>query len=334
MSKNNAPVISVLMPVYNCELYVEAAVNSILNQTFGDFELIIIDDCSTDSTPEIIKQYNDQRINFIVKPKNTGYTDSLNHGISIAKGKYIARMDGDDISLTERFERQVEFMEGNPQVICCGTGYREISGNLEMHHPIKHEDIVLKIIDHCPMAHPTIMIRKDVLDTNNIRYDRTYEPAEDYKMWSDLVFFGQFANLDQVLLLYRVHQSQTSNKRKDEQVSNSIVIQNAFLRKLGVETEQITTLLTPKIGNIVQLKKYKTAETTFFRLVKEKLWVNIAEKKLKERRVRFILNTFHETNFSIKKAFELSNILLRERIQVNALLYLKFIIKSIIHYKN
>lgn len=106
---NTKPFISVLMPVYNCENYIREAVESILNQTYANFEFIIIDDASTDQTVAIIQSYKDKRIHLVVKPKNSGLTNSLNYGLTIAKGKYIARMDGDDISLPNRFQNKLKF---------------------------------------------------------------------------------------------------------------------------------------------------------------------------------------------------------------------------------
>ena len=129
MAKNLIPTISVIMPVYNCFDYIQEAINSILNQTFSDFELIIIDDYSSDGTVDLIKKFNDPRIKLTVKSVNSGISNSLNYGLKIAKGKYIARMDGDDISFPDRFERQVKFMDLNPKVILCGGGYISINSN-------------------------------------------------------------------------------------------------------------------------------------------------------------------------------------------------------------
>ena len=126
MDSNVKHLISVLMPVYNCSKYIYNSTISILNQTFSDFELIIIDDCSTDNTVDILKKFNDERIVLIVKQKNTGITNSLNYALDIAKSKYIARMDGDDISNIDRLEKQYEFMEGHPDVVMCGGGYEVI----------------------------------------------------------------------------------------------------------------------------------------------------------------------------------------------------------------
>src|SRR5262245_57592603 len=109
------------MPVYNCADYVTAALNSILSQTFRNFEVLIIDDCSTDTTVQLISGISDPRIKVIRKPQNTGYTDSLNMGIELAEGKFIARMDGDDLSVKTRFEEQVQLLEGDPSLVLCGS---------------------------------------------------------------------------------------------------------------------------------------------------------------------------------------------------------------------
>ena len=123
----SSPKISVILPVYNSELYIKETIDRVLNQTFSDFELLIIDDCSTDKTVSIIKEYSDERICLIEKEKNSGLINSLNFGISLAKGEYIARMDGDDICLLERFAKQVAFLDKNPTIILCGTAYSDIT---------------------------------------------------------------------------------------------------------------------------------------------------------------------------------------------------------------
>lgn len=123
------PLISVVLPVYNVEKYIGEAMDSILNQTIQDFEILIIDDCSTDNTILVAEAYNDNRIKIIRKERNLGLIHSLNLGFSIAKGKYIARMDGDDVSIPERFTAQVKFLEENGGIIVCGTTYSIIGSN-------------------------------------------------------------------------------------------------------------------------------------------------------------------------------------------------------------
>jgi glycosyltransferase involved in cell wall biosynthesis len=216
------PKITVLMPVYNCELYIQEAVDSILNQTFTDFEFLIIDDASTDETVAIIKTYNDPRIQLIQKPENSGYTNSLNHGLSIARGEYIARMDGDDISLPERFAKQVAFLDANQDVILCGTFYSIIGTERVVTVPENFEEIKIEMLWGCCVGHPTVMIRKCILDKFSIIYDVKKEPAEDYDLWCRLLSIGKLHNLQEVLLNYRVHNSQVSKKRIDQQINTAV----------------------------------------------------------------------------------------------------------------
>jgi glycosyltransferase involved in cell wall biosynthesis len=218
---DNIPKITVLMPVYNCENYILEAVKSILQQTYTNFEFLIIDDCSTDKTVEIIKSLNDDRIQLIQKPKNTGYTNSLNFGIQIAKGEYIARMDGDDISLPMRLEKQVAFMEANVDVVVCGTLYKIINSDFVCNHPATHEEIKVKLLEGCHIAHPTVFIRNSFLKGFKLIYDLEKEPAEDYDFWSRISFLGKLANLPEVLLHYRVYENQTSVVRKNQQEKSS-----------------------------------------------------------------------------------------------------------------
>jgi glycosyltransferase involved in cell wall biosynthesis len=213
VDKNIAPKISVLMPVYNCRLYIEDSVSSILKQTVSDFEFIIIDDCSNDGTFEYLKSLTDRRITVVRKPKNTGYTVSLNMGLQLAKGNYVARMDGDDISLPDRFEMQVEFMDKNPDVAVCGGGYRVIGSDIEFIPKLSNDEMVLDLLSLTPIAHPTAFLRNNILKKNNIQYSPEYEPAEDYKLWTVLSNYGKLANIKDIILLYRKHPNQTSSLR-------------------------------------------------------------------------------------------------------------------------
>lgn len=214
------PKVSVILPVYNCDQYIFETIQSVLNQTFADFELLIVDDCSTDKTVAIIKQFDDDRIQLILKEKNTGYTDSLNYAVSIAKGQYIARMDGDDICVSTRFEKQVAFLDANPTIILCGSAIQIIGTDAILRHPSNHEAIKVKLCFGTSFYHPSVMGRVEVFQANP--YDKKYEPAEDYDLWTRLVFQGELANLEEVLLLYRVHENQVSNERKTAQEAHAL----------------------------------------------------------------------------------------------------------------
>ncbi|NNC50945.1 MAG: glycosyltransferase [Flaviramulus sp.] len=226
------PLITVLMPVYNCELYVSEAIESILNQTFDDFEFLIIDDASTDKTVSIIKSFEDPRIHLIEKPINVGYTDSLNLGLKIANGKYIARMDGDDISLPERFAKQIAFLETHPEVVLCGAWLNIIDSNRIVKLPENHTSIKLALLKGNCIVHPTIMMRKQTLDEFSIRYELSKEPAEDYALWVKLLRLGRLHNLQEVLLYYRKHGAQVSSKRANEQQKSALYTRIQLLKYL------------------------------------------------------------------------------------------------------
>ncbi|NEU06807.1 glycosyltransferase [Flavihumibacter sp. R14] len=223
------PNVSVIMPVYNCGDYVAEAIQSILNQTFGDFELIIIDDQSTDHTREVVASFDDPRIRLIVKPKNSGYSISLNMGLELARGRFIARMDGDDISAGERFEKQVCFLNQNPQIAVCGTWFKIISTEEKIRYPTSHEAIKVALLDYCVIGHPTVMFRKSFLEANDLRYNTDFEPAEDYELWSRIIALGEVANIPEILLEYRKHENQVSRSGQDTQRKNSELCKTRIL---------------------------------------------------------------------------------------------------------
>jgi len=218
---NTEPLISVVMPVFNCDSFIAKSVESILGQTLRDFELIIIDDCSTDKTVEFIKGYQDSRITLIQKPENSGLVASLNLGIELARGKFIARMDGDDISDSRRFEKQVAFLNSNPEVMLCGAWLQLLGTEEIIKYPADPENIKIALLDYCALAHPVIMMRKDFITTNKLYYDQGFECAEDYDLWTRAVSVGKLTNIPQVLLFYRIHDNQVTVREQYKQAKNS-----------------------------------------------------------------------------------------------------------------
>ena len=209
-----APKVSVLMPVYNTkEEFLREAVQSILSQTFKDFEFLILNDSPENTRLEmIIRSFKDKRIKYIQNEKNLGISKSRNKLIDLAKGEYLAVMDHDDISLPERFEKQVAYLDEHPDVGVVGTKKRTISGQTSSVLTDNH-DIKLALMCGCAIAHPSAMIRKSVLIENNIRYEEEFSPAEDYALWCRLIPFTKFHNLDELLFLYRDHAGNTSQKQ-------------------------------------------------------------------------------------------------------------------------
>lgn len=206
------PYASVLMSAYNAEEFIAEAIDSILGQSFQDFEFIIVDDCSQDSTRDIISKYSsaDNRIRTIYNSSNQGQSISLNKGIEIAKGKYIARMDADDISLSHRLETQVDFMDSNID-IAVSSAWMETIGKEEGHvrkSSVTHEEIIAALFTKNCIWHPVAIIRKEILDSLDLRYDPDYVKGQDYKLWIELSRHYKIANIPEVLLKYRIHDKQ------------------------------------------------------------------------------------------------------------------------------
>lgn len=221
-------MISVVMPVYNGEKYLREAIDSILNQTCTDFEFIILNDASTDETEEIILSYDDPRIIYVKNETNLQTANTLNKGITLAKGKYIARMDADDISLPERFEKQVRFMEDNPDIDVCGSWIKRFGmQNMICRVPETHDEIMTGLLFGCTFVHPAIMGKRSFFLEH--RYSEDYNRAEDYDLWVRTVKGSEFANLPDVLLLYRIHKEQAYKVFKDVQRMQTMQIKYNFL---------------------------------------------------------------------------------------------------------
>lgn len=223
--------VSVVLPVYNCAEYVSLAIQSILNQTFTNFELLIIDDASTDHTLEIVKSITDERIQWFTKEKNSGQVDSLNFGIAHAKGKYVAIMHGDDYSLPERLAAQYNFMEAHSEIGLCGSWYRIMNEATVFQLPLIHDELKLQLIYTCPFAHPTVMLRRETLELNKLRYQPGFTVSEDYDLWIRMANVTRIANVPEILLEYRDHPAQASKnwKRMQKEVFD---IRNRYLKIL------------------------------------------------------------------------------------------------------
>ena len=229
------PLVTVLMPVYNGKKYLEEVIKSILNQTFRDFEFLIIDDGSTDNSVEIMGLFNDARIRIERNKTNLGLIKTLNKGFGLSKGKYIARMDCDDISLPKRLSVQVNFMEKHPEIGVCGSWIKVIGLKKFINKYFqKHEELKANLLFSTSFAHPSVIIRKELIDKYNLEYDEQYKHAEDYELWSRMVGHTNMANINKVLFHYRMHPTSISKKNSSEQVENSNNVRLGLLGKLGL----------------------------------------------------------------------------------------------------
>ncbi|MBU2870990.1 glycosyltransferase family 2 protein [Colwellia sp. E2M01] len=216
-----APLVSVLMSCYNAEQHIDEAINSLLNQTYQNIEFIFVNDGSTDNTLAKIEAFNDDRIQ-ILTHTNKGIVEALNNAIQYCTGKYIARMDADDISSLDRIEKQVAFMEGFNKVSACGGSINEFNENgfiKKTSRPTKHQDLLFYSLHRAPISNPSSMIRRSILIENELSYDPIYKYGQDVKLWSEILKVGLLANIPDVILEYRKSLDQVSTKHRAEQKS-------------------------------------------------------------------------------------------------------------------
>jgi len=272
------------MPVYNSERYINEAIESILNQSFQDFEFLIIDDASTDKSVELMKVYNDPRIILFLKPVNTGYTESLNMALSMAKGKYVARMDSDDISLVTRLAQQVEFMESNKMIAGCGSAIKIIPNSEVVIYPTEPEKLKIALLDYCAIAHPSMILRKQFMIDKNLSYDKSFEPSEDYDLWTRIVEDADLANIPQILLHYRQHNNQISIVKEMLQRKNA---DRCRIRMLGYLHTPLSEFDIECCEVVYQRKKIRSLEL-LYRIVD---WLDYSVIKNKTR------NFYHQEMF-------------------------------------
>jgi glycosyltransferase involved in cell wall biosynthesis len=258
LNKNTSPVISVAMPVYNGEMHLAEALDSILNQTYTNFEFIIIDDGSTDNSLQMLQRYQkrDARIRLIAR-ENKNLATTLNDVIDLARGKWIARMDQDDIALPHRFERQLEWLERTGADIAgswvkrFGTADKRVVRLFETDEAIKME-----LLFRSPFAHPSVMMRAELV--RQLYYDKIWEKAEDYDLWERAAEAGwKMTNVPEVLLFYRVHTTQISTKTAALQQQLGQAIRRRYWKFIfhsmqlnQTKLDEVLRVFDPSISNI------------------------------------------------------------------------------------
>lgn len=249
------PRITVLMPVYNALPFLGKAIDSILRQTFQDFELLIIDDCSNDASGELISSYRDQRIVAVRNERNLGLSSTLNKGLLLARAELVARMDADDIAMPERLEKQYLKFQASPALRLLGTAVTLINAQDERvaqwTYPVDIAAVRQAIKVSCCFAHPSVMYRKTaVVEAGG--YDGSLNPAEDYDLWVRLCARYDCCNLPESLLRYRIHAANMSTVDIEKPVLASLAVQHglrgatptaAALRNAGVTRREINDAL-------------------------------------------------------------------------------------------
>ena len=233
------PRVTVLMPAYNCKAYLAEAIETILGQSYCDFEFLIIDDGSSDGSDTLLSSYarRDRRIVAVFNKANTGLIGALNRGLALARGEYVARMDADDISRSTRLEKQVAFLDSHPNVDVCGCWLQLFgdSDNTVWSYPEDHRTIRCLLLFHSSMPHATVMFRRSVFFDHHLHYDAGYEHAEDYALWVKASEYIRFANIPEVLYLYRRSGDNVTLTRGQEKMATMSRIRREQLRRLGIE---------------------------------------------------------------------------------------------------
>ena len=237
MENNQDKLISVIMSVYNEHEYISEALESLLKQTYHNFELIIIDDCSTDDNEEIINRYayQDDRIKLYQNEENAGLTKNLNKALKLAKGYYIARMDGDDIAMPERFEKEVAYLESHKDValVSCQTQtFGEESLVADVIEDL--EELRATMLIRPVLAHPGFMFKRALID-DGFCYDETFRQAQDYDFAARLSLNHNIAIVTPPLLKYRAHKGQVSAVSNSSQASNADRVRKFLLANIGIE---------------------------------------------------------------------------------------------------
>lgn len=289
------PLISIVMSVYNSEEYITEAIESMLNQTYRNFEFIIIDDGSTDNSLEIIKNYqiSDERI-VVISRENRGLPYSLNEGIKSAKGEYIVRMDADDISLPHRLEVQIEFMESSHEVGVCGSAVIVFGERAKDHlWKLTQNDNRLKteLLFSSIFAHPSVMIRRKVMIEHNLYYNESFLQAQDFELWSRMAPYTKFFNLQIPLLKYRVSKNSTTTKADKDIEKRYQVIKSIFesnLRQLHINNSEEENRIHFNLTVNTRIRdneiKFKELEEYFSKILKAnnrtKIFNNFELKKV------------------------------------------------------
>ena len=246
----SAPVITVLMPVHNGAAFVRDAAESILRQTFRDFELLVVDDASSDGSAGILEQLGDARIRLIGSRERLRLSGALNLGLDHARGALIARMDADDIASPDRLACQRQFLAAHPDVGLCGgraTAFGLRAGPF-FRPPLTHAEIQSYLLFDSPFVHPTVMMRRDLVERHGLRFNPAFCPADDYELWSRAVRLFPTANLDGVMLRYRVHAASLTQSEWGEMDAQATRIAARELAALNLSVNDETLRFHRNLG--------------------------------------------------------------------------------------
>lgn len=233
----NSPRITVLMPVLNAERFLDQTLDSIWSQTYADFELLVVDDGSTDQTPDMLAGCGDPRLRVLRNSARMKLSGALNRGLDEARGEFVARMDADDLMRQDRLAHQVRYLEQHPDIGCCGGWVRTFGDGPRRTRKFPVDPDLLRAfaLFHAPFAHPTVMFRRTWFEREGLRYNGAYYPTEDYELWARVLKKMPCGNLSRTLVEYRVHGQGMTGGEWSDMDAQTVRIQQCLLRGLSVE---------------------------------------------------------------------------------------------------
>lgn len=245
------PVVSIVMPVHNGATYLQAALDSLRAQVFRDFELIVVDDASSDDTPALLEACRNTRLHVLRNDERLHLSGALNRGLDVAQGVYVARMDADDVAHPQRLAEQVQELGARPELGLCGTWTRHIGDGqrpFRMKYPLRSDAIRATALFNTPFAHPTVMWRRDVFERARLRFDGTYYPTEDFELWVRALRICEAVNLPRVLLDYRVHAASLTGARWEEMDAQAARVCRPQLKALGMASDDVSARFHRRIA--------------------------------------------------------------------------------------
>ncbi|MDO5054400.1 MAG: glycosyltransferase family 2 protein [Pasteurella oralis] len=314
---SNAPIVTVLICAYNAEKYIADCLNAVINQTYKNLEIIIINDGSTDNTQDILNKISkiDSRIKLVLNKKNIGFINSLNKGLTYSTGKYIAKTDADDITKPEWIEKIVSVMEKEDSILAMGSYMSIISekdnGSMlskkashgdEWRKPLSHSEIIEAMLFYCPMNNPSMIMKTEIYTKYGLKFDPNYLYAEDYKFWLEVSRIGKLANYPESLVYYRLHSNQTSSLHINKQLKTAKKIRkeaiNYYLSDLGIK-HSLSKKITFKDVLLIQKEEYNISipNSEIFNQILYDCYFSLDKYNIRE----LLLFLINKNNFSWKQ---------------------------------
>ena len=334
--------VTVLMPTYNVAPYVREAIDSVMQQTYSDFELLVIDDCSTDNTIEVVRSIDDPRIRIFQNEKNVGLAENLNRGLSHITTEYVARMDGDDIAEPVWLEREVAILDNHPDIGICSGGFERF-GTVKslVRFPERHEDCMANMLFECSVIVPTF--RMSLYRDHGLRYSTEAFPAEDYRFWAECLRVTRIYNIQETLFHYRMHPTQICSARREEQQRKVAQVRRYMLEWLSEDfneeeqTYYTGQFMTPQIAS---KQDYQERKAFCRKMIEKNRSVGHFDEEALRRRLdkhltltlySTIVDRFFNNGYSIPKYLNYlsSGLALRTGRKYET----KFLLKSLLHRK-